>query len=307
MSPEIHQARPDQWRESLELLLARDSEPTRSERIEHWLTEPQAGDNLAGLWIAEVDRQVIGTVLARPQAGRSATVWPARTITADRELAQRLANACLDWLGRSGAITAQALLSGTCDDDRQLLAAVGFAHVADLIFMVCFVPPAPPTDASELTDMTHLEFIPYEPAMGPRLASLLERTYIGSLDCPAIDGSRRIDDVLEEYAATGDGGTSGWFIARTNDQDLGCLLLAPDNLMSFTQIAYMGVVPEVRGRRIGSALVHRAQVFARASGHARLALAVDTANSPALLLYESMDFIAWEERSLFFRRMTSTK
>ena len=45
-----------------------------------------------------------------------------------------------------------------------------------------------------------------------RLAAILQQTYQGSLDCPVLDRARDLNDVLDGYAARGDGGTAGWFL-----------------------------------------------------------------------------------------------
>ena len=60
------------------------------------------------------------------------------------------------------------------------------------------------------------------------------------------------------------------------------------------ELAYLGIVPEHRGRRLGRAMaVHVLQAL-RGQPATRLLLAVDDRNVPALRLYESLDFVELE-------------
>lgn len=298
-APAIRPARSDEQRSALELLLVGEPELARQLQLEEWLAECGPDGLADGLWIAEAGGKIVGAFLGLLRAGRSARFWPPQTLTGDPLLAQRLLRAGIESLVRGGATTARALLRGDRPADRELLLTAGFAHAADLALMFHFL--SEPSPSASVGD---LDFVRFEPSLRPRLAALIERTYVDSRDCPAINGAMAIDDVLDEHAAASDGDTSGWHLLMRAGVDVACLLLASDRAASFTQIAYMGVVPEARRLGIGRQMVQTAKSLARSAGQARLALAVDAANLPALRLYESMDFIAWDRRSLFFRRLT---
>jgi hypothetical protein len=133
------------------------------------------------------------------------------------------------------------------------------------------------------------------------MARLVERTYQGSLDCPALDGVRRIADVLEGYRAIGIFDPTRWIIARHREQDIGCLLLADHPRDHQWELVYMGVVPEARGHGWGVAIARHAQWLARQAGRKRLVLAVDAANLPAIAVYAAAGFVTWDHRSVYLR------
>jgi ribosomal protein S18 acetylase RimI-like enzyme len=82
---------------------------------------------------------------------------------------------------------------------------------------------------------------------------------------------------------------------------VGCLLLGEDAAGAQWELVYMGVVPEARGRGIGLDLTRHAQWVARAAGCARMVLAVDATNAPALAVYAAAGFSSWDHRSVFLR------
>ena len=65
----------------------------------------------------------------------------------------------------------------------------------------------------------------------------------------------------------------------------------------------MGVIPEYRGRQLGTRLLNHAIVTLKKQGYKTVSLAVDSANETALRLYEKYDFVkgwrrithAWKE------------
>ncbi|HEY5312873.1 MAG TPA: GNAT family N-acetyltransferase, partial [Pirellulales bacterium] len=64
---------------------------------------------------------------------------------------------------------------------------------------------------------------------------------------------------------------------------------------------YVALVPEVRGRGWGAALVRYAQWFAAHCGRQRLVLAVDSANHPAVAMYEALGMVSWDRRDVYLR------
>ena len=63
---------------------------------------------------------------------------------------------------------------------------------------------------------------------------------------------------------------------------------------------YLGVVPAARGKGIGRTLLGRAICDTAAMGLARVGLAVDVANAPAVRLYESEGFREVRRRAAWF-------
>jgi ribosomal protein S18 acetylase RimI-like enzyme len=129
----------------------------------------------------------------------------------------------------------------------------------------------------------------------------LEQTYEGTLDCPALNGVRRLEDVVEGYRATGSFRTENWLIARESGRDIGVLLLTDHPSARHWELMYMGVVSAARGRELGRQITRHALWLARCADVERVVLAVDAANRPALAMYERAGFAAWDRRSVFVR------
>jgi GNAT superfamily N-acetyltransferase len=154
-------------------------------------------------------------------------------------------------------------------------------------------PESPPSES--------LRYVAYSPDVHQRLARTIERTYVDSLDCLAIDRVRTIDDVLEGYRAGGRFDPARWLLVRSADADLGCVLLADDAANNSWELTYLGVVPEARGKGFGLAITRHAQWLARLAGCKRMVVAVDAENSPAIRVYAAAGFVAWDHRSVFLR------
>ena len=92
-----------------------------------------------------------------------------------------------------------------------------------------------------------------------------------------------------------------WLIVRHQGRDVGCLLLADHPEPGNRELVYMGLVPAVRGHGWGSHITQHAQWLARQAGRPRLVLAVDAANGPAIRVYESLGFRAWDRKSVYLR------
>ena len=153
------------------------------------------------------------------------------------------------------------------------------------------------------SEQPHLEFNlePFSPANHERLIRLIEATYRGSLDCPLVDGIRDTADVLAGYRAAGQFRLELWLLVQVGGRDVACLLLADHPAQDQFEIVYLGVCPECRGRGWGLALTRHAQWLAHRAGRSRVVLAVDAANAPAIAVYETAGFVAWDRRSLLVR------
>ena len=190
------------------------------------------------------------------------------------------------------------MLATDAQGDEELLAAGGMRHLADLLYLVS-LPAEFPRERPAAEFVLH----PYSEAEHGRFAAVLKRTYAGSLDCPAIEGLRTLDDTLNGYRASGPFDPARWLVASQQDQDVGCLLLADVPAQNQWEVTYIGVVPEARGRGLGLALTRQAQWMTRQARRSRLVLAVDAANEPALKAYEAAGFIHWDRRRVFLRAL----
>ena len=244
--------------------------------------------------------ELCGAVAAQIVPGKVASITPPRIRAVDRagELAGRLLRELDAALYAAGIELAQTLLAPEDAVAAATLRAGGYEHAADLLYMGaeldCF-PDSPLALPFELGSL---------PAANENdLADLIEQTYIGTLDCPRIDGLRNTADVLAGYRAVGESGERLWRLVRAEGQVVGCLLLADHPATRQWEIVYVGLVPRVRGRGWGLELTRHAQWLARAAGCERLVLAVDAANEPAIRIYSSAGFRAWDRRGVWIKSL----
>ncbi len=190
----------------------------------------------------------------------------------------------------------QALLVADYGDDFELLGAFGFEHYADLLYMASQTRAFP-----ETPPVAPIEFEPYSDQKQDRLASVIQRTYVDTQDCPRLSGVRPMTDVIAGYRGTGTFDPGRWFLVRHGQTDVGCLLLAEHAPLKQWEVAYVGLVPEARGRGWGLATIRHAQFLARRARVGRLLLAVDAGNAPAIATYAASGFSAWDRRTVMLR------
>ena len=312
------------WRSALDCLFHDWPENQRRDQVSYLLGTAHDG-GLEGLLVALNNGQIQGAVLSRPLGGKAALVWAPRLVDNLRDVADDLSTnqreslisgtgevapdqpatetlrlalltQLLDQLGASGVGLVQTLLTTDAASDERLFAQAGFTRLADLVYLL-----ASNTQASAAEEPRELEFETYRSMSHERFKQLVERTYEGSLDCPALDGVRDVEDVLAGYRVTGRFDPRNWLIVRAAGQDVGCLILADDPRLDQWELIYMGLVPEARGRRWGRLLVAHAQRLAAQAGRRHLMLSVDAANGPAVRTYTHAGFVQCDVRRVLFR------
>ena len=297
--PEVIPCPPHRTVEALSLVLC-DIAPSQRREIagELWQTTDENSRAGEGLFITLRGDQVRGAVWAQPQPGNTAVLWPPKLSQREPEhAAYSLLQAAVQWLDTAAIGMAQVLVPDRDERVVGLLEAIGFRHFAELLYLTCeaerflIMPPS----------QHDLEFIAYEGSQQARLAQLIEQTYVGSLDCPALNGARRMDDVVAGYEATGIFRPELWQIIRSRRKDVGVLLLADHPSARHWELVYMGLVPEARGHGWGRQITQHAQAMARHAAVDRIVLAVDAANSPALEMYRAAGFEKWDRRHVFVR------
>lgn len=130
------------------------------------------------------------------------------------------------------------------------------------------------------------------------LSDLVQATYRGSMDCPALEQFRTAAQIIDGYQSVPTYAPDLWMTfhetsanrtSANRDKDsfpIGCLLMArhlgdtPSD-PSVLELVYMGVVPEARGRGFSADLLAVAQQCCRRESASRLILAVDKNNGPA--------------------------
>jgi GNAT superfamily N-acetyltransferase len=296
--PRIDRAPPDRCIAALELIFSDLPHEIRTSQIAHLQALQSSGQSSwDGLFEARQGEKLTGAIWMNLQAGRAAGLWPPRVVTGEPiATTKSLLAAALEWGGTQGIQLVQALLPTDASADAELFSTAGFQHLCDLLYAVCLgdsFPSRPPPGT--------LQFETWSPELEPRFADLLKQTYEQTLDCPAMNGVRSIDDVLAGYRATGVFDPAHWLIVRHEGQDVGCLLLTDHPSAGHWEIVYLGLCPQARGRGWGLELTRHAQWLARQAGRSRLVLAVDAVNTPAIAMYVAAGFKAWDQRSVWIK------
>lgn len=246
-----------------------------------------------GLIVAVDEDQVIAAAWAQLTPGKTAVMWlPDRDSSAAVELLQAAAN----FLDEREVTLAQFLAANEDTHSADVLSAADFRKLAKLAYLSV----DPRTLSRERTD-SELEFVARASDDPARLGQLLLRTYEESLDCPQLNGLRHADDVLEGYREQGDFSPERWFFVRSNEQDIGTLILTVHSETGNWELVYMGLIPEQRGQGFGTQVLDFAIWQAGQGGAERLVLAVDQENQPALDTYQRAGFVAWDHRTVYAR------
>jgi mycothiol synthase len=298
-------ARCDPARDKSVLALAALAWP-EAVRAEHWQA---VGASLSGgspgsaiLLAAWEDDRLLGAALAQPLAGKAAVIWPPQILVGNNaercQIAARLLARLHAELSQTGIRLAQCLLAADDHAATALLQAGGFAPAAELLYLAASAHEFPTQPlrlpfAAEAFDIAEL----------PRLARLIERTYVGTLDCPQIDGLREPADVIAGYQGVGQFRPELWQFVRHENEDVGCVLvnLHPD--VGHAEIVYLAIAPEVRGRGWGLELARHAQWLAGQAACEQTVLAVDAANEPAIRVYAAAGFREFDRKTVWIKSL----
>jgi ribosomal protein S18 acetylase RimI-like enzyme len=229
--------------------------------------------------------------------GACALFWPPRSVAdgdaparEDRLLAHALARVRAD-----GAKLAQSLLTV---EETRLAASLkrnGFRHITRLWYFATdpsvsvTYPPIP----------ERLEYRTYDLAQPTAFHQTLLRTYEGTCDCPEINGVRAVEEVIAGHRAQGRFDPGRWWLALEDGRSVGVLLMTEMADSGHWDVSYLGIAPEARRRGLGRAVMRKGLLEAKAGGARRVTLSVDARNAPALQLYRSLGFAAFDCREVF--------
>lgn len=299
LPPAIAPARPHELEAAFRLVFRQVAEGEREGRVANALHLVRQGElNAAGVLVAAEGGEPVGAIVCLPVPGASGLVWPPQAVEGPGQAAveDALVLRAAAWLRERGARLGQCLLSEQELPLAEPLRCNGFAHVTALWYMRHNLSPAPGAAAAR----GRLLFVPYSQLPNPApFHDTLLRTYEGTEDCPEISGLRTVEEVIEGHRAQGKHDPGRWWLALAGGRPVGVLLLSEVPEWAAWDVAYVGVLPEQRGRGYGRDLMHLALSEARADGVARLTLSVDARNRPAWKLYTDLGFVAHERREVF--------
>jgi ribosomal protein S18 acetylase RimI-like enzyme len=292
------QARPDELGPAFQLIFQSSIEEDRLARTLNAQRLIRQGElDPKGVWVVRDQTELLGALVCLLVPGASGLVWPPQAIAhAHRdEIEDQLLRSALSWLRQRGAKLAQSLLSQAERPLSVPLERNGLAHITSLRYLrhqLGFPPEL-------LAEQRRLEYENYTSCDRDTFHRTLLRTYVGTLDCPEVNGVRDLNEVIQGHQAQGVFDAGRWWLARESGLPVGVLLLTEVLEWQGWDISYLGVVPEARGKGVGKELTRKALRETQAAGGAQLTLAVDERNGPAQNLYEDLGFEPFDQREVY--------
>ena len=199
-------------------------------------------------------------------------------------------------LKRAGIAQIQALLDVNNLSSRMVMLNSPFRQVTTVRHLWLNLHNMSPT--AELA-MAGYSFYPASRFQRSQVEALVEATFIGSLDCPDVDGLRTGSDVVNGFLESKAWDQSlPWWILCDEHAPIGCALVNthPKGIFEF---AYIGLIQSARGRGLGRALVDFAIRVCRSHSGSIITTAVDTQNRPACRIYASLGFTELRELAVW--------
>lgn len=298
---ETHICRPTERRAALELIYSHLSPVQREHQIKQLLNDnPKL---LEGLLIClpkgSETTAASGAMLCLASAGRTIMVWPPAVSTdLDLESQLRVCSSLMLAMRRYALFQRARLVQTLLSDEEKaydpIFRGIGFFYLTRLLYLqrVLANAPLPPL-------ATDLEFVSYREDLHADLLEILRRSYEASLDCPELNGVRELQDIFESHRAQGEFDPANWLLARHDGRWVGCLLMVGLPELQAMEVAYVSVLPEMRGRGLGKQLTRKALHVAQACGAKEVTLAVDERNVAARRVYDGEGFVPWDNRHAY--------
>lgn len=293
-------ARREETRAALKLVLSHNGRlGTDAQVLEFLRFALQRHIDTTALWVAEQRGRLVWAILPVASPGRTVLLFmPTGTGFPEAAAAQLIDAVCTHY-EQQGNRLAQALAEPPDTALLHLLQSSQFDRMAELIYMqrlvragmARFELPAP------------LRAMPYSPDAHALFAATTLRTYERSLDCPALNGLRDIEDVLAGHRATGEFDPGMWHLLLNDREAVGVVLLSRLRHADTAELVYFGLTPEARGRGIGAAAMEHALAVVARAELSQLTLAVDASNTPALKRYSRHGFTRTGSKNALIRKL----
>jgi len=290
----------------------------------HWIVA-QIADRVGRKRLADIvsvesrlNGQVTGAAITLLQPSAAATLL---AIHDDNRLPEgrfaresAVLNRLLERLGPSGVRFLQA--SADSSEDAIALKDLGFEEIAQLVFLVLDAESMMPAPPPSIETTIEFKVVGHDERLLEIACEVAARSFLGTQDCPRLSEFRSAIEIVNGYknAATFD--PTIWRILMSEGEPAGCLFLtahraspeSPEDKNTpsgVIEIGYMGLVPECRGIGLGKRILAEAYQIARGRNAARMVLAVDSENSPALSLYRRQGWIEASGESVWGMRICS--
>jgi ribosomal protein S18 acetylase RimI-like enzyme len=279
---EYRPARAEEIGDGLSLVLGTPSAPAGHEQVAEFVKFASArGLEVRDLWVAGVEGRMEWAALPLVSPGRTVLLLTPGGLPKNLDIGPLVEGVCR-WAADKGVHLAQTLVDPADGMAKQAMAALRFREIADLLYLHVnaarglAAPPAPDGFAWHTYTADNHDLF----------ARAISESYRDSLDCPALNGLRTIEDVIAGHRASGEFDPETWYVLTESDKPAAVLLLTRVPRSDMAELVYLGLSPASRGRGIGDLMVRQALWAVRQKLNLpRLTLAVDSRNVPALKLY----------------------
>ena len=286
--PRFGPAASHQRRRAIAMLLTGRDRPDDPSVADFLRQAKREGISLDRLWLAQAGDRPIAAALLVPCAGRTGAAFlgPIGNDAAQAPAAGMLA-AMVQTEDPGQLRIVQALL----DPDRQqreaaTFEAAGFQRLAHLLYMERSTPAEP----APLELPPGMEVIAWSESRRPRFEQAILASYEDTLDCPGLLGLRHIGDIVEGHMSTGRFLPELWLCLLREGEPVGVMLLNLLPQRQAMELVYLGLAPAVRRMGLSRRLLAHGLGLCRRHRATSMVLAVDEANTPAVRLYQGLQF-----------------
>jgi ribosomal protein S18 acetylase RimI-like enzyme len=296
----VEPARPDELEPALRRLFQHYPPEGAEGRVRRALALVEAGDiPRDGVLVVRHHTALLGAMVCVPLPGAGGLVWPPQAAADYAEgIEDELVRAALGRLRKAGAKLVEALLLPSERGLGDPLLRNGFRLITRLVYLR---RPLAASDGQQAGAPPGLRLTctAYSDATCEAFHETLLRSYEQTQDCPELNGVRDVAEIIAGHKAQGVFDPARWWLALADGRPAGVVILTEVADWFSWDVAYVGVVPEARGRGIGAALMGRALAAAVAAGAAQMTLAVDERNRTARHLYARLGFEPFDERDVY--------
>jgi ribosomal protein S18 acetylase RimI-like enzyme len=265
----------------LHLLFAHRDTELRTRTAQLLLT---AGDlDPAGLWVQRGTGGIEAVFLVQTRATGRALVWPP-VARPGIDIAP-LADVVFAQLRAARVRIVQAIITHS-DPGRATLTALGIPPLTQVVTL--FQPVQ--------YDVTPHRLHFTQAYNGEEALPFFADTLVGTRDFAELGGVRTPEETWADFELAPEYDRHGVWLAWQGMQPAGVLVVHPDE--TALVVAYLGLVPSMRGRRLGADLVLQAHVLAQQRGQTELLLDVDARNEPAWALYRRSGWVEYDRQEV---------
>lgn len=273
---------PDHLQQALTHLLSYSGHTADARQIASFQQSAAARHmDLTRMHVATQDHRLLYALCPVPLPGRTVMLLSGTpTNPQQREAADVLLQQVIADYAQTDNALLQVLVDPEDTAQIAMYRTAGFTHLAELIYLEC------PGRLLEYHLPDHSwQLLTYTPQRHELFAQAILASYQQTLDCPALNGLRSIEDVIIGHKAAGEFDPNNWMVLMQEETPAGALILSRVPASDALELTYIGLAAFARGRGIASELMKISIRRTAELGCARLTTAADSQNRPALTMY----------------------